>query len=208
MNKVEKKRISGWKWAFLILLAANVGIVLYVNSLLNPSSSTETDNIREEVVQKETNSGETIAAVITLGNDDLEELLFYALSQNTSNGEVPSITIAEAVTVSGELVMLGFPVQYQMTAEPFVVEGGDLQLKVSEVALGRLTLPIKQVLQLLSSQMDPNLPLSVDSDNALITVQLSEVETESVKGIKLEKIEKELAEYTFNITIAKENLLQ
>ena len=56
--------------------------------------------------------------------------------------------------------------------------------------------------------MDPNLPLEVDTDNAFITVRLSGVETESVKRIKLIKIEKELAEYTFNITIAKENLLQ
>lgn len=204
MDKKDKQTHSGWKWAFIVLLAMNIIVVFYVGSLLNAPPP-----VKDEIaVPKVPNSEETMDALITLGNADLEDLLRYALSENTAAGVVPNITISEDVMVAGELEVLGFPVIYQMTAEPFASESGDLQLKVSKVELGRLSLPIKQVLQLLSSQMDQNLPLELDFDNALITVRLSEVETETVKRIKLEKIEKELAEYTFNITIAKENLLQ
>lgn len=204
MDKRDKQTHSGWKWAFIVLLATNIIVVFYVNSLLNAIPP-----VKDEIAVPEApNSEETIEALITLGNADLEDLLRYALSENTAAGVVPSITISEDVMVSGELEVLGFTAMYQMTAEPFASESGDLQLKVSKVELGRLSLPIKQVLQLLSSQMDQNLPIELDFDNALITVRLSEVETETVKRIKLEKIEKELAEYTFNITIAKENLLQ
>lgn len=208
MEKVAKKKKSGWKWAFFLLLLLNMGVIIYGGSLFIASPTTDTHSKKEEITEEIINSEEEIDALITLGNKDLETLLLYALSENTSTGEVPEITISEDVIISGELEVLGFPIQYQLTAEPFVVEDGNLQLKVSEVALGRFTLPVKQVLQLLSNQMDPNLPLEVDIDNAFITVRLSEVETGSVKRIKLIKIEKELAEYTFNITIAKENLLQ
>lgn len=208
MEKVAKKKHSGWKWAFFLLLMLNIGVIIYVGSLFNASPTTNTPSKKEEVTQEATTNEEEIDALITLGNKDLETLVLYAFSENTATGEVPEITISEDVTLSGELEVLGFPMQYELTAEPYVVENGNLQLKVSEVALGRFTLPIKQVLQLLSNQMDSDLPLEVDVDNAFITVRLSEVETQSVKRIKLVKIEKELAEYTFNITIAKENLLQ
>lgn len=208
MRRREKRSKPGWKWAFITLLLFNVGLALYLASMLGPlfgddgEATGKKSNIQAPISQ------ETVQATVTLANTDLERLLHQTLSASQTEEALPYIEIGEAVIIEGELSVMGFAVLYQIAAEPFAAEDGNLQLKVDRVELGSLSLPTKQVLKLLGAQLDPGLPLVVDADNQVILVLLSEIKTDTIERIKLEKIEKDTREYTFNITILKENLLQ
>lgn len=69
MDKKDKQTHSGWKWAFIVLLAMNIIVVFYVGSLLNAPPP-----VKDEIaVPKVPNSEETMDALITLGNADLED---------------------------------------------------------------------------------------------------------------------------------------
>lgn len=210
MSSNKEKRCSGWKWAFLILLLANVSVFIYIFSLI--SSSGDSSGLDQTQTEKTniTTSPDSglIDAQITLGNKDLEYLLNHILKENNASGQIPTIEISDYFLILGELQVFGLSAGYRIETEPFAMENGDLQLKVSSIEWGSLNLPTKQILQLMTSQLDPQLPLQIDPEAKTITVALSEESTETLKRISLQKISKELAEYTFNITITKENLLQ
>ncbi|MGP6139823.1 MULTISPECIES: DUF2140 family protein [unclassified Jeotgalibaca] len=204
-----KRSNAGWKWAFILLLSINIGAIFYALNLLKPIDNDVNEIALENKSTVSENDKDTIAATITLENKDLEELLQFAISENSATERVPQIKISDqALLVLGELSVFGFETSYQIEADPFAMEDGNLQLKVNDVKLGKLTLPIAQVLQLLATQLDAEIPILIDSKAQMIIILLSEIQTDAIQRIKLEKIDKDVAEYTFIITITKENLLQ
>ena len=51
MEKVAKKKKSGWKWAFFLLLLLNMGVIIYVGSLFIASPTTDTHSKKEEITE-------------------------------------------------------------------------------------------------------------------------------------------------------------
>lgn len=194
--------------AFFLLLFINLSVIIYLILLLYPPNGNSEVDPSETQINRASEQN-TIDAVVSLGNKDLEELIYHAL-QKDSNGQEPgmNIEISDSVKLRGQLMIVGFEVNYQIDSEPFVEENGNLQLKVSTIELGSLSLPTQHTLQLLESQLNPELPLAIDSENKTVTVLLNQVHTETVERIELKKIEKDTSEYIFNITILKKNLLQ
>ena len=203
MSEQTNKKGNGWKVAFFVLFLLNIFLAIGVYySLLSVNEKLPTiDQSSSEV------SSQSIQTEVTLSSDDLELLLQKGTAE-LNNELVPLIEVDEKIKLTGMLKVLGLPIQYLIQGEPFTMENGNLQLKVDEIKLGNLSLPVKQSLQILESQIDPNVPLEVDKESTLIYILFSNIHTDKIQKIKLVEINKEKKEYTFEITMPLENLLQ
>lgn len=203
MEKRSRETQVKWKWAFFILFIFNIIVAVSIYFALFTTRNPVV--INED--QAPSNLGENVKAIITLENKDVEALLQEALIANETD-TIRQIRVEESIFLDGELSILGMPVSFSIGAEPFLVEGGELQLKVNEIQLGNLSLPIKQTMNIMLNQFSNKLPIELDTENQLITVFLTKIPLENVEEIKLLQIDKEVQEYTFEVTISKENLLQ
>lgn len=203
MKKRQASQGRGWKYAFFLLLFFNVSFLgwAYLSFFSSKQDSGTADSYKKPIHTS------MIEAEVTLEEVDLEALLFNYLVETEQN-PITNVEVKEDVLLKGELQILGFPVEYLLQSKPFAMENGDIQLKVEEITLGSLSLPISQVLQLLTSQLSTDLPIRIDSKEKRIYILLTEIHNEVLSGIKLLKIDKEKQEYTFGITMNKEYLLQ
>ncbi|UJF14793.1 YpmS family protein [Jeotgalibaca sp. MA1X17-3] len=201
---MEKQTGKKWKTAFFVLLLAI--IVFFTAAYFSLFSNVKNPNLTEFTSTQE-QSTSTFTAEVTLNAIDLQTLLQQSLLELTE-GSVPEIEVGEKIHLLGSLEVLGLPITYNLQGEPFLLEDGNLQIKIEKIKLGNLSLPIQQSLQILKSQIDPALPIEINTDEEVIHFLLSDIQTETVQEIKLLDINKELQEYTFEITLPKESLLQ
>ena len=204
MEKKKRTQQNGWKLAFFILVTVNVLFWVYLIINLQPVKTQEpADSV---VVPIETKK-EGLTAEIALNQADLEDLLQQFLNHQEGTANL-AIQVGETVQLTGEWEVFGFTVAYGIHTEPFATEDGNLQLKVQSIELGAFSLPISQFLGLLAGQLDPTLPIEIDSANESIHVNLATIQNEWINQLKLLRIDKEMQEYMFEITIPRENLLQ
>lgn len=204
MEKQTRKKWKKWKTAFFVLLLAI--IVFFTVAYFSLFSNVKNPNLTEFTSTQE-QSTSTFTAEVTLNAIDLQTLLQQSLLELTE-GSVPEIKVGEKIHLLGSLEVLGLPITYNLQGEPFLLEDGNLQIKIEKIKLGNLSLPIQQSLQILKSQIDPALPIEINTDEEVIHFLFSDIQTETVQEIKLLDINKELQEYTFEITLPKESLLQ
>lgn len=199
-NTINKQR--GWKWAFLILLFLNALLLVWLARVLTaPVDYTSTGS---------PNRGDSVndlTAVATLGAEDLELLMQGALNKY-EEAEGLAVRVSDSVELEGLFTVWGLTIPYLVEGEPFVTQSGDLQVKVEDIYLGRLTLPNQQVLSLLATQLEPSLPLTINSQDEWFTIHLTHFQAENGLAVKLLQIAKDTQEYTFEITLPRENLLQ
>lgn len=204
MERKTSKKLNGWKASFFILLLAI--ILFFIAAYFSLFSNVKNPNLTEFISNQE-QSTSTFTAEVTLNAADLQMLLQQSLLELTEEA-VPEIEVGENIYLLGSLKVLGLPITYNIKGEPFILEDGNLQIKIEEIKLGNLSLPIQQSLQILKSQLDPAIPMEVNTDKEVIHFLLSDIQTETVQKIKLLDINKETQEYTFEITLSKESLLQ
>lgn len=204
LKKRNKKQINGWKLAFILLLLTNAIFWIYIIINLQATPKVApTDSLSK---QTETSKA-GLTAEVGLNQADLEEMLQHFLSHQEGTANL-TIDVGDTVQLMGEWEVFGFTVDYGIQTEPFATEDGNLQLKVQSIELGAFSLPVSQFLGLLAGQLDPALPLEIDSENKNIYVTLTKIENEWINQLKLLQINKEKQEYMFEITIPRENLLQ
>lgn len=119
-----------------------------------------------------------------------------------------TVGISDRVELEGLFTVWGLDIPYLLRGEPFVTESGDLQVKVDNINLGSLTLPNQQALSLIASQLDPSLPITVNSQEEWFTIHVTHIQAEKGLALRLLQIDKETQEYKFALTLPRENLLQ
>lgn len=204
MKKQINKKWNGWKAAFFVLFL--VTIIFFTAAYFSLFSNVKSPNL-SALTSNQEQSSSTFKAEVTLDATDLQTLLQQSLLE-LPDGPVPEIEVGDKVHLVGTVEALGLPITYNIEGEPFLLEDGNLQIKIEKIKLGNLSLPIQQSLQILKSQMDSKIPMEVHSGEEVINFLLSDIQTDTVQKIKLLDINKETQEYTFEITLPKESLLQ
>lgn len=202
MERGNKKQQNRWKWAFFILLLLNGIIVVFLLQAVS-SKQNYTPPTRETSLSGE----DRVTATAALEARDLQTLIQSAILQYEKADRL-SIYVTDQVMLEGSFALFGLDVPFIIAGEPYATQEGDLQIKVESISVGRINLPNRQVLSVLASQLEPGLPLSINSEEEMIVIHLSILELENEVTISLVRIDKESQEYTFDITMPKENLIQ
>ena len=178
-----------WKIGFITLSLILVLAAIWIFSkiaMVQPSQ-TATDALTT------TQSADQLSIGLSLSNNELAVIANeYLKSEQSLDGY--SLEMTDAVTLKGETVLLGLSIPFALTGEPHATTDGNLQLKVTDISLGGLSLPEKEALTLLAQFLE--LP-------AFVNIKLPKE-----SAIRLLSIDKETKEYSFEVSISAENLLK
>mgnify|MGYP003614517797 FL=1 len=198
-----KNSPNPWKIGFITLSLILVLAAIWIFSkiaMVQPSQ-TATD------APTTTQSADRLSIGLSLSNDELAVIANeYLKSEQSLDGY--SLEMTDAVTLKGETVLLGLSIPFALTGEPHATTDGNLQLKVTDISLGGLSLPEKEALTLLAQFLELPAFVSLDADSETVLMNLANIKLPKESAIRLLSIDKETKEYSFEVSISAENLLK
>jgi len=202
-QRSAKKNRNPWKIAFLTLSLILVLAVVWLFSKI----TTERPSPAETDAQITTQSEDRLSIGLSLSNSELALIANeYLKSEKSLAGY--SLGIVDAVTLKGETILLGLVIPFALSGEPHATADGNLQLKVTDISLGGLSLPEREALSLLAQFLTLPAFVSLDAESETATIAISAIDLPKESGIRLISIDKQSKEYAFEVTIPAENLLK
>lgn len=202
-QRSAKKSPNPWKLAFisLALILAIAAVWLFSKiTMEQPGQSAEDAQVAVQ-------SKDRLTVGLSLNNTELAVIANeYMKSEHSLAGY--SLEITDVATLKGETVLLGFSIPFALSGEPHTTTDGNLQLKVTDISLGGLSLPEKEALRLLAQFLTLPAFVSLDAESETVLMNLSGIDLPKESAIRLLSIDKETKEYSFEVSIPAENLIE
>lgn len=140
-----KSSPNPWKIAFITLSLVLVIAVVWLFSKITMETPAQTATDAQVTAQAE----DRLSVGLSLSNTELAVIANeYMKSEESLAGY--SVEITDVVTLKGETVLLGLSIPFALSGEPHATTDGNLQMKVTAISLGGLSLPEKEALSLLA----------------------------------------------------------
>lgn len=156
-----------WKWLFLLLVAAILGLGLVLAGRML--------TYREDTSQIKVAEGkETKIGTFTTTRDQLNDTVATYLEDYQSKDFSYKLYASnQQVLFEGEYAILGQKIPLYIYFQPSKLEDGSVLLTVSEISAGTLNLPKAEILNYLKKNYKLPDFISIDAKNATILIQLS-----------------------------------
>lgn len=192
-------KFSIWKYLFLILLAMNlafVGVVAY--RIIQP---------REQRISQQSDSKGKASAIkagsFVTTREELNNTAAAFLEDYQSKGLTYEFyTTSSQVLFQGSYRLLGYEIPLYVYFEPYVLKNGDVQLQVTSVSAGTLTLPKKEVLSYISNAYDIPKFLAIKPKKSEIILLLKDIKLSN--GLYAKATEFDLANDRISFDLFKE----
>lgn len=187
-----------WRTSFFLLAVINIGIIVWLLSLVFLPSSYTLVN-----VDKEKQSSDAEFTIVST-KENLEQLANEYLSElSTQTVFDYSITLDRNVTLTGNIKAFEQTIPIKVELNPVVQENGDLVLEQERISLGQLPLPNKKVLEFVKDNY--NLPewVVVNPNEENIYVGVTQMETASNFNIRVDRFNLNSNQLAFKISVPK-----
>lgn len=191
----NNRRINGWKWAFILLLSAQFALLAVLASRLIEIREPVTEAVSTKSKEKSISVG-----TITTTKEQLNKTLAAYLSDmKAKNLTFEFYASSTTMLFEGTYTFLGYEVPLYIYFEPYVSKKGAVQLKLTSFSAGTLSLPEGEVLKYLKKAYKLPKIVTVDTDNSLITIDVTKIENTQNIYIKAKKIDLKNDVITFEI---------
>lgn len=198
-----KSSPNPWKIAFITLSLVLVIAVVWLFSKITMEQPAQTATEAQVTAQSE----DQLSVGLSLSNTELAAIANeYMKSEESLAGY--SVEITDAVTLKGETVLLGLSIPFALSGEPHATTDGNLQMKVTAISLGGLSLPEKEAMSLLAQFLTLPAFVSLDAESETVLMNLASMDLPKESAIRLLSIDKGTKEYSFEVTIPTENLIE
>lgn len=188
-----------WKISFLILLGLLIGAFIFLS--IQVSSNRE----KEYVSQQAQSAVKEPSFSVQLKKEQVNELISYYLNDFLSDSGVKyKFYLEDKALLNGTFDILGYDMQFYLYFDPYVMENGDVQLKAKELSLGKLPLPISQVMKFAKKKFTVPDWVEINSEEEIVTLHLSDFVMQNKMQIKAEKINLVDDDIRFNVYIPTE----
>lgn len=202
-QRSAKKSPNPWKIAFITLSLMLVIAVVWLFSKITMEQPAQTATEAQVTVQ----SADQLSVGLSLSNTELAAIANeYMKSEESLAGY--SVEITDAVTLKGETVLLGLSIPFALSGEPHATTDGNLQMKVTAISLGGLSLPEKEAMSLLAQFLALPAFVNLDAESETALMNLASLDLPKESAIRLLSIDKRTKEYSFEVTIPTENLIE
>ncbi|MFU2205970.1 YpmS family protein [Streptococcus pluranimalium] len=195
---MKQNKTNLWKYFFLILLAMNMAFVSVVAyRVIQP---------REQSISKVSSSKE--GAAIKTGSfitsrEELNNTAVAFLEEYQSKGlQYEFYTTSRQVLFQGTYKLLGYDIPLYVYFEPYVLKNGNVQLEVTSVSAGTLTLPKKEVLNYIANVYDIPKFLEIKPKQSEIILSLKDIKLSN--GLYAKAREFDLANDRISFDLFKE----
>ncbi len=198
-----KNSPNPWKIAFITLSLVLVIAVVWLFSKITMEQPAQTATEAQVTAQAE----DQLSVGVSLSNTELAAIANeYMKSEESLAGY--SVEITDVVTLKGETVLLGLSIPFALSGEPHATTDGNLQMKVTAISLGGLSLPEKEALSLLAQFLTLPAFVSLDAESETVLMNLASMDLPKESAIRLLSIDKGTKEYSFEVSIPTENLIE
>ncbi|CYU69073.1 membrane protein [Streptococcus suis] len=169
MRPRKAGNLNIWKWLSLAQLALLIGcgIVLYTRI--------QTD--REDLTKLVQTSGEdTKVGTFSTNREQLNQTLTnYLKEYQTEEFSYQLFITSQQVVFEGSYQVFGVTIPLYIYFQPSKMEDGSILLRITEISVGSLSLPKAEVLAYLQKNYKLPAFVNIDSEQAQVQVQLTEL---------------------------------
>ncbi|CYU46530.1 TPA: YpmS family protein [Streptococcus suis] len=169
MRPRKAGNLNIWKWLFLAQLALLIGcgIVLYTRI--------QTD--REDLTKLVQTSGEdTKVGTFSTNREQLNQTITnYLKEYQTEEFSYQLFVTSQQVVFEGSYQIFGVTIPLYIYFQPSKMEDGSILLRITEISVGSLSLPKAEVLAYLQKNYKLPAFVKIDSEQAQVQVQLTEL---------------------------------
>lgn len=183
-NETTKKKINHWKVAFLVLVGILIGLFVFIFVRI---IQVREPNYTKEPAATELAGSPVVSVQST--KKQVNALIDFYLSDFQKDSDITyTFYLENEAMLNGTFEVLGYPIQFYLYFDPYVMDNGNVQLKAKSLSIGTLSLPIKEILKFI--QRDYKLPswVEVDPDEQMILLRLDQFKMKNGLFIKAEKI--------------------
>ncbi|MEG3293877.1 YpmS family protein [Streptococcus suis] len=169
MRPRKAGNLNIWKWLFLAQLALLIGcgIVLYTRI--------QTD--REDLTKLvQTSTEDTKVGTFSTNREQLNQTLTnYLKEYQTEEFSYQLFITSQQVVFEGSYQIFGVTIPLYIYFQPSKMEDGSILLRIIEISVGSLSLPKAEVLAYLQKNYKLPAFVKIDSEQAQVQVQLTEL---------------------------------
>ncbi|MGU7966439.1 YpmS family protein [Streptococcus suis] len=169
MRQRKAGNLNIWKWLFLAQLALLIGcgIVLYTRI--------QTD--REDLTKLvQTSTEDTKVGTFSTNREQLNQTLTnYLKDYQTEEFSYQLFVTSQQVVFEGSYQIFGVTIPLYIYFQPSKMEDGSILLRIIEISAGSLSLPKAEVLAYLQKNYKLPAFVKIDSEQAQVQVQLTEL---------------------------------
>ncbi|HEL2195761.1 TPA: YpmS family protein [Streptococcus suis] len=169
MRQRKAGNLNIWKWLFLAQLALLIGcgIVLYTRI--------QTD--REDLTKLvQTSTEDTKVGTFSTNREQLNQTLTnYLKEYQTEEFSYQLFVTSQQVVFEGSYQIFGVTIPLYIYFQPSKMEDGSILLRITEISVGSLSLPKAEVLAYLQKNYKLPAFVKIDSEQAQVQVQLTEL---------------------------------
>ncbi|HEM3566101.1 TPA: YpmS family protein [Streptococcus suis] len=169
MRPRKAGNLNIWKWLFLAQLALlmGCGIVLYTRI--------QTD--REDLTKLvQTSTEDTKVGTFSTNREQLNQTLTnYLKEYQTEEFSYQLFVTSQQVVFEGSYQIFGVTIPLYIYFQPSKMEDGSILLRITEISVGSLSLPKAEVLAYLQKNYKLPAFVKIDSEQAQVQVQLTEL---------------------------------
>ena len=199
MTKLAKKHFNGWKWDFIVLLAAIVisGAVV-VHKATAPAPAPE--------VSRPVNASDTSLTV------DLNRKQVNALSANYLNKFLKGqqvkyhfIVGEKYATLVGDTKFMGIKVRFALNFVPQMTKEGNVLLKAKGLSVGQLNIPLRFVMGYIAKNYNIPKWVAIDAKKKTVLLDLNRYSRHRSLKYSAQEINMADGHFRFLITVPTDN---
>ncbi|MBO0469208.1 YpmS family protein [Enterococcus sp. DIV0242_7C1] len=192
--------MNRWKIAFLILVGTIIASLAFIFVRITQVREPNYKPV-PELVAKE---GTPVIAIQS-NKKQVNALIDFFLSDFQKDSDINyKFYLENEAMLNGTFEVLGYPIEFNLYFDPFVMNDGNVQLKAKSLSIGTLGLPIKEILKFV--QRDYKLPswVEVNPDDSTILLRLDQFRMQNGLFIRAEKINLVDDDIRMNIYLPKD----
>lgn len=169
MRPRKAGNLNIWKWLFLAQLALLIGcgIVLYTRIQIDREDLTKLVPISTE---------DTKVGTFSTNREQLNQTLTnYLKDYQTEEFSYQLFVTSQQVVFEGSYQIFGVTIPLYIYFQPSKMEDGSILLRITEISVGSLSLPKAEVLAYLQKNYKLPAFVKIDSEQAQVQVQLTEL---------------------------------
>ncbi|MGX6977771.1 YpmS family protein [Vagococcus elongatus] len=141
-KKVSSKKHNFWQYAFLTLVGIILAFVIIIGVRVTGTREVEFKKAQEQLVLPDDPSFQ-----VSTNKAQLNKVISFYLNDFLKDSGVQyTFYLENQALLNGTFKVLGYPMEFFLYFEPYVMQDGNIQLKAKNVSIGSLGLPVSQVM--------------------------------------------------------------
>ncbi|MFB8489980.1 YpmS family protein [Enterococcus durans] len=195
----ESKKKNYWKFAFLILLGIVLGSSIFLGTRIFANREPEFAKV-PEITERQ---GDPVLTINT-NKEKVNQMISFFLSDYQKDQDIQyKFYLENEAMLNGTFEVLGFPINFYLYFDPYVMENGNVQLKARSLSIGTLSLPIKDVMNMIKRNYKLPDWIEINTDELTIMLRLDQFRMQNGMYIKANKIDLVNDDIRFSLYLPK-----